>query len=577
MIKRIIISTCAFLLLLLTFFFINQQLINNLNNLKNITLKNISIDGKTYSLENGKVYQNSQELFWFIPGQREKFAQVVSLAGFYMWNKEDPLLTSPDFDTKDFQSSLKLLETQSKSFQKDINLTQDIFPLKFLYSVANVKIATDAFSKKPTLENAKKLIDIQKQTINYYKEDLQQRISFIEPTINDKNKNDNIIYMSLATTPQIIMSDYKILLDNATVLEKQLQEREECLSGKTKCKRPSNDFPSIKSPTPTQTDFKILPEDRMFQIYSKNPPEKLGPFSVSTPCVGLNNKLEEQKQAYFLYKGSNNYPHLGSRTLLRVDSATDNFFRRITNILKDKVYRQQGVTVWGPGSATATYGCPDLTYWAKLANMNSYIPKINKNPLFINMQLTGNVQIDQTIKQGRVIEHALINEKIKDYDVFVDLQNLYLRFYYQVYSGSKLTKLQTKADIFLSYGLGMQRLLADFPFMLNKTTIEFISFSIYQRVDNLDTSRLYRYGIRNIPSFTYFSFSSSFLRTDGKLQYYEKRLVNNLGFDKRYLTYEQAITRYTEDEIRSWFVPITEGIYAGYLEWEANNKNNTSQ
>src|SRR4051812_23084027 len=102
MLKKALIGIFSALLLLTIYLGFNWQLISSLGSLKDVTLKNINIDGKTYSLVNGKVYEEGSELYWFIPTQREKVSKILAFVGFYEWNKEDPLFYSPDLDVSDF-------------------------------------------------------------------------------------------------------------------------------------------------------------------------------------------------------------------------------------------------------------------------------------------------------------------------------------------------------------------------------------------------------------------------------------------------------------------------------------------
>ena len=568
--KKKLLIGIAIPFLFFTLLLSNWKIISNLTNLINVTIKNIVIDGKNYNLENGRVSEDRKELSWLVPSQREKISKVLGFASFYMWSKEDPLLTSPDFNTKDFESSIQLLEKQSRDFQKDMNLKYDIFPIKFLYSTIKAKDASDAFLSNPNQANTRNLIHAQKETINYYKQDIAQRIKLIELNINDKNIDENILYMQLATNPRIIVKDYKTLLSNAAVLEKELKQREECLNGKSFCKRPSEDFVHLYVTLDTPPTAQILNDDLLITSYPNVIQTRTGPFEVSTPCLGLNEDLGEKKQAYFSFIGADNYPQLDHRNSMYTKPATEVYLRRIDdNIVKDRIFREKGVTIWGPVSGTQTYGCPDLSYLAKIITMNSYINKITSQPLFGDMPLTGMENLDKIIKNGQTLEKKIITSRVKDYDDFSSLGNLYLQFYSKVYSNDKLTSLQGKADIFLNYGLGMQRLLTDFHLIFNRTIQEFISLSIYQRLDNLDKSNLYLYGIRDIPSFSFFSFSKSFFRTDQSLLHYKRVLVNNIGFNNRYLTYSLAITRYTKDEIVSWFQPVADDIYNSYIEWKS--------
>lgn len=547
-----------FLILLLT----NRQTIGNLNNLRKITLKNILIQGENYNLDNGKIYEGDKELFWFILSQSENVSQVVSLAGFYIWNKEDPLLTSPDFDAKNFEESIKVLEKESRSFQKDTELKKDIFPIQFLYSVIKVNNANNTFLKNPSRENALNLIKAQKQAVGYYKNDIGERIKLIEPTIKDNNRGENILYFQLATNPAIILNDYKKLLENAQSLEKELAEREKCLNGQIICKRPSDEFENLKTAIPPESGLKILDDETLNVDYPTPNLTKTGPFAVTTPCLGLNDNLEGQKQAYFLFSGYRSYPQVLGNESIYTRTASEVFFRQVgETIVKDRIYREKGISTWAPISGAATYACPDLSYLAKLATINSYMKKLEKNPLFKNIPLTGDEKKDEIIKNGQALEELLIKEKIKDYDALSSLGNLYLKFYRE----------NPSQDIFLNYGLGIQRNLTEFPLIFNSMIQEFMSFSIYQRLDNIDSSNLYLYGIRNIPSFSYLTFSKSFFRLNQDLEGYQRRNVKNIGFDKRYLTYSLALTAYSKDEIKSWFNNVGHDIYESYLDYEKNS------
>ncbi len=554
MLKKILIGTTVALFLLTIYFIFNWRLLSSLKSLKDVTLKNISIDKKTYSLVNGEVYEGGSKLHWFIPGQREKVAKVAALVGFYEWNKEDPLLSGPDFSASEFNLLTQLLTNLSRDFQADMKLKDDMFPLKFLQSVPKVKNSADEFAKNPSRRAAERLLTVQHQTINYYKQDVQKRLKLMKTQMTEKNKNTNLLYVGVATTPSIIVSDYEMVLENANEIENELKLREQCLSGKGLCQGPSDSFSTLKTVANSSTKLNILGEDILQNRYPNPDMVRTGPFSVITPCLGLNNDLQAPKQAYFLYEGLPiTYPPIAGNKSIITQYATQAFFRRVTGrTIFDRFYQSLGLT-WVPEPATQTYDCPDLSYLAKLATMNSYIPKIGKNPLFKNAPLTGKNETDEIITDGRSLEEKLLTAKIKDYDDFENLENLYLKYY-----------SLKKDDKFLSYGLGMQRLLADFTSLFAKTIAEFITVSILQRMDNIDSSMIYLYGIRNIPSFTYLTFSPSFWRIDQKPTYYQKKQVNNIGFNSPYLTYDLAITKYSKDEIASWYKNVILDVYDYY-------------
>ncbi len=525
---------------------VNWQIFTILQTLSDVTVENINIGEKSYALRQGKIYIDGRELFWFAPQQREKVTKILRTAGFYMWAKEDPLFTSPDFNGEEFEKSVKLMEQAGNQFQKDLNLKYDLFPIKFLKSVSQVKRATDIFLQEPSLDNAQKLINYQYETLNYYREDIQQRLRLMNDEINDKNRNVNIMFLAVATTPQIILNDYKILLDNAKELEDEISKREQCLEGKGQCVRPFRKFPNLKvHKTPPANKPHILSDDILFPNKEQVNFKRTGPFSVLTSCLGLNEKLGEQKQIYYLLEQQgSNYPTAKDLKLLTARVATEMYFRKATEVItKDRILRNLGL-FWSTLTATATYNCPDSMYLAKLSTINNFMGKLKNQQLFN--------KTDKIIVHGKLLENKLISADIKDFDNFEELGNLYLQFYYEVYSDTKLASLQKKADTFLATGLSMQRLLSDIHLVLDRATNEFILLSMHGVLDNIETGNLYLYGIRNIPSLTYFTFSKSFFRLNNQPQYYQHKLVDNIGFDKHYLTYSLALTQHTKEEILSW-------------------------
>lgn len=477
--------------------------------------------------------------------ERQKASRLTS---FYFWTKEDPLLTGPDFDGDKFTQTISLLEENQQALMKTYHLNKSFIPTKFLSSLPKVTKAEKVFLNSPSLENAQTLITAYKATVYLYKQDIEDKNILFNSFFQNRNKQANIIYVDVSSTPQIILDAHQKILKNAQKLQEEIGKREKCLFGKGGCLKPSIRFvpPDKTNQTAKIQKKNILPLDVLFSEVDQPKSSDIlrGPYQVETACFGLNDDLSAPQRPFYIIETNTKSLFFEKMPYLFMKLADENYYRK----LRPERFEEQLLVDKGLKrilqSETLAYKCPDLTYQPKLSTINHLTKLIKTEPLFLLLETTGISVIDDLIAQGKDLEKTILDSEIPIFEQIKKLSKLYLYFY-----------SKSKKDDFLQRGLLGDRLLVDYPILLNNLVLELSNLKVEEILNNSQPAGdnfLFLFATRSAPILTYLTFSKSFWRLDDQPTFIQNKIVNQAGLDFRYIKYSQAINYFSKEEILSW-------------------------
>ncbi|MEK7617489.1 MAG: hypothetical protein AAB414_05580 [Patescibacteria group bacterium] len=482
-------------------------------------------------------------LAFFIFGITWQIFREQNLKAFYIWTKEDPLFTSPDFNEDKFLKSVEFLGTQQNISLDFFKLKNKIFPIDFLKDITQASKLHKAFLAKPDQRGADNLIKIYYKTAEDYRLAVDDFLTLLNSKDFDSIRDRNFVSLNTATNLSVIRADLKRLKENAIILKKEIEERQWCLSSGVNCRRVSHSF-TKKKPVGNEPNFskeKLLPREVLLPTLDKKIP-LYGPFLVKTRCFGLPGEQEIRTQPLYVYFPNN-------KELPEEDSklATTNYYKRI--IPRDPVFGGKGLN-WIHYRETNIYLCADSSYQNTLASLYSLWSKGKDHPLFDKFLKSDNLpkEIKTAAEEGKILEDEFFKA---EFPSEVDAENLvnYYAYFYHLTDGKK--------DEFLERYLNYSRKLSDLELVLGKAAsllsapvkIEAVSRE-YQK-----GNYTYLYILRSAYGLIYLAFSPSFYRLDEPLEYFDKAEIrNNLGFEGGYLTYQQALERYSPSQIEKWSI-----------------------
>ncbi len=548
MIRKPTVSVGITFLLFFLFIAGNWNIISNLNNLKNVTIENINIDGKTYALRNQKIYEGNKQLFWFIPTQRQTVKKVVRLSGFYIWNKEDPLFDSPNLNVADFKNSVDILAREQKLFLKSFNQTIPIYPQEFLAQFAKAASSNYDLLKNPSMQKATTLIIEQKNTARIYKKYVVNLMSQI-PDINQPT-----IAVNLELNQKIVRSDLEKISNNADSIMSEINDREKCLHGNNICKRPGLSFnkpgnaPKLTSIAPSTF---LGPDIAFFAVPTDN---IKGPYGANTSCLGWGNNFTKPLSYFYLQKS-----HLTGKKdpddfpYYNIQSATEVIFRKLQpNSVTEgesQLY-DEGIKYIYNGT-TSPYNCPDRTFFAEVSELDLFMT--TKKPLLQDIDLPDKSYSDY--------EKSFFEEKYPSFQSLSHLSDIYGYIYRKMVenpNASWVKKALPYKEELLERSLSIQRKMGNLPLILNSHSMfiegETSRQENEQRV-NSNYIKEFVYTFRNFYGAMFLPFSPSVWRLNDNPEYSEKSYVTGtVDPNGAYINYSQAQKLYSQEEIFSWYL-----------------------
>lgn len=518
--------------------------------LADISIKSLKIEDKNYSIDNGKIRPKDPN--------HTKVSQLVS---FYVWTKEDPLLTSPDLDLKGLDEAVNFLDRQQSDLLKNIKQSQHLYPTDFLKELAKVARLTDQFLDKPSDNLAYQLIDQQKQTTKAYEKDAQSLADFLSNI-----KSADTILFNVATNGQIYLDDIKKIAKNADYLVQQINLKEGCLK-QNQCQRPALNFPKPDfsqdrfSQEILSTDDLIKPE-MVFNLTEKEVRDLKnrlllrGIYQTKTPCFGLNEDLAWPYQLFYIREKHNpvELPHLD------ILLATEIFFRKLvpySEVAGDKELLNRGIKYTIVHTDNA-YMCPYLGYLAEVSTLDNFLQEYQ--PLLENKNIAAPKDVNDFLTKSIKDEKDFWERQHPSYQKLAHLADDYAYLYRLMVESPDsnwVKKLQSIKEDLLKRNLTIKNKLGNINLVFNRAT-KLVEGSSIRALVNPDKDPIFNkeftYPYRNFYDLYFMSFSPAFWRSNESLQYLDKKIVSGaVGPEGGWLSYHQALEIYSDEEIKSWY------------------------
>lgn len=546
--KKLLIGIGIILLLFIILIITNWNILSDLRSLKDVTLENISIEGGNYSLRDGKIYENGNQIFWFFPGNKEKIEKVLNVAGFYMWNKEDPLFDSPDLNVSEFSKSVSLLDTQQKILLSSLKQTNPLYPTEFLKEFVKTAALNREFMKKPSAEKAAELLKSQKKTAELYKKESSSLKSAI------RKSELTPITFNLQLSNKTVLKDLDKIIKNGDSLEEEITKREKCLSG-GRCERPGLHFTEpgnlpkmnlLPNPPALSADF----------VYYERSKNSHGPYATNTACFGWGDNFTQPLNYFYIRKVMPEENTTGkdrNLSYLNIQLATDIFFRKLlpdSQTAGEKELYELGYKYIYSGTTTP-YNCPDRNSFMEIAQIDFLLHE--EKPILQEVELPN--------ASYKNFEREFFEQKYPSFEQLSYLSKIYGYLYKEILENPNADwaqKLKPQKDELLERYLGTQRKLGNAPLALNSHIFFIEGLNQRQELEKrYDESYIkdFIYPFRNFYGIMYLPFTSSVWRTEENLDYMDKVQVKGAVDPETggYISYTQAKKLYSEEEIRSWF------------------------
>lgn len=524
-------------------------------------IPNLNFAGKNYSIIYGQVKPIDKN-----------YLKVINLVQFYKSIKEDPLFAPPNLNVN-LSHSLSLLKQTEERVLKTNKYEQPVFPIDFLLNVVNVSTLTKSFLQNPSDKSAKDLISLYEQTSQDYQKDLQQLIFSIDKSEKDKYLEKPYVYINIAIYPETVSKDLSIFQSNSVKLIHLVKKKESCMLYGIKCTGTKiiNLIPTSQTQTaiPKSLDTRIL--------FGEDYPKQLtrGPFAVYSNCWGFGENYKKPLHFFYLINLDTRYPikpGLKSEHSKLIDQS---YFRKLSpKVPADKSLLDQGL-IWQHQRETNTYMCPDLTYQPTLSTIDYLIThKINlfKNIHELNIQIP---DLGEFPRVGLIVEQDFY--KYPNQDNLEQLAVHYWNIYQKIgrvlsehrsqLSQPWFSSLSKFRDDFLDHYLLIKSKMANFDLLLNNLNQDFLSMEIRSIIADYRYDSYYIYALRSAYSLTYLPFSDLVWKTEEIPDYIQKkRVINAVGEEFNYMTYEQAKNKFSDQEIASWYPKQEINLYQQYLE-----------
>lgn len=297
---------------------------------------------------------------------------------FYSMTKNDPLFSDASMDVSFLQESAnklkkiddEILQTNEK-FQENLSeKDRNIFPKgwrlwpdEFLLTLPSIHEATNTFLTFPTKKNATALLKRYEQATQFYKKGIQLHIEAMETVLKRRPevRAKNILFLGSATTPEIVLNDFKLIQKNAEALEKEIEHRKQCLyHGLCSAKR----TPPSNTSTQKVIDVPFLPLKLTILGIDEDTEIVTGPYWASTGCFGFADDGSVYNHPFYIKVRKTE----NEKTFLKPLLSNTKYYldyRSIPKIPSAKINLNQGIEI-RPHPEVNDYLCTDLRYLPEL-------------------------------------------------------------------------------------------------------------------------------------------------------------------------------------------------------------------
>ncbi len=493
-----------------------------------------------------------------------------NLKAFYQWTKEDPLFTSPNFPSASFLKNVEALEEEQKAMLQYLKVKNEIFPVDFLKDIAYVSSLHQDFINHPSAPLANKLIAAYYQTEADYRKSGEMFLNFLKSD-NFLKANDTFVSFNTATDQAVITQDFEKILLNDKFLQKEIADRESCFRQGRNCRQPFQSFQD-RNLTENKSSFQkdLLPRNILLPFLSEKD-SLSGPYLVSTPCFGLNKDLKSPSYPFFVILPHDVVASPDDSRNFQIEYfklASTNYYKKVQD---DDIallgYDLDRIMV----PESNIYFCPDSSFQNTLASIDNLYRTNHNYSLYESLLKLNNLpeKIKAVFEQGKILENNFSKAPYPSEDDAENLIGYYAYTYKTIGDWNKnlayqnstwLKEVSDKRDTFLNMYLTYSRKFSNIDFILADAVRHFSAFRLrYALSPRAGLS--YIYGIRSMYGLVYLSFSPSVFRQPDPLDYIEKRQVTGpVGFDGIYITYQQAIQKYSSQQIQKWTIDLPKVI-----------------
>ena len=499
-----------------------------------------------------------------------------NLAQFYLWTMEDPLFTAPGFDVDKISSILKMVKNENDIYLKKYNFQGNIFPIDFLNDLINVTKRHNDFVNNPNASNAAKLIASYKTAVKDYRQDILNLRQSSEKLVPQNPKIDlNKVYLVKVNTTssmQTFFNDLDKIRLNADALTKEIAKRENCLEKGIGCIRPVNEFNNftVENKSISFNKKDILPKDILWGSFATMSAISTwsGPYIVSTQCFGWSDDFDKKPYLFDLIKVKRKYPFFEKPI---------NFTQFYAQFANDRIYKfpedyERKIFVnlkRNPTIPSNDYMCPSADYRTKLNSINYLFTNYKNKQIFSNLLKLDGISDEAKyyFMSGQKLEKKFFDAEFSSEIDADNLVNAYGLLYQKILlwmqkdgdmNNNWLKPLFRQRFDVLNLYLGYKRGLVGIDELMSSSMYYLHVFRLQDEVFDLRTKTpdIYVYMSRSSWGLFYFPFSKSFYRYDKQPDYLLKIKVNNVGKEKRFINYKQALENYSLDEIKSWYTIV---------------------
>lgn len=492
------------------------------NPLSDVTIDNLELNNRQFIFEKDGIRSADSQK---VTSQEEQ--QIKRLVYFYLLTTEDPLFTSPDFDTTGLSEVIAQLKEVEEKFAADFPDYPHLFPINFLSSIPDVKNAEKVFLQKPSDVAAQSLISAYQQAAAKYQQDSSNFIN----TVNNHQEeipNSKVVFLGSATSKSVLLSDLKLLEKNAIAIKDEIEKRERCLTSGTDCYRPASSFTKpAKTQTPKST-VKLLDLNLLFLGLDDGQKQSIkGPYFASGGCFG-----EASEYPFYVYTNQHQRIESQENSYLEIKLASDNYFRKAARDTFDRNFPIGYERVWQ--RETRNYLCPDLSYQAKAATLDYFLQNYQQKPLLSK-------------NPAKNIEAGLLNSPQPSYLQAEQLSSWYAYLYL------KSADPTLKKELLTRY-LVVNRRLSSLPELLGKSVYEWLGILLldnhYDFINKNDGLMASFYLPRSAWSFMYLTFSPSVWRLEEQLKFTENTQITDEHNTLPYWNYQQMKSYYGGEDIK---------------------------
>lgn len=487
-------------------------------------------NGPQYRLSNGILYKENQSRkikFELNPAKLIENDQVLRLALFYQITKEDPLFVGPGLDANVYKTSVNELERVNSELLINTGFKENVVPITFLKKTVEVMDSENTFANNKSLFDAETLMNKYKEANRAYLKEAKD----LRKKMNDKKlPQKELIQFASITSPDIITADLDKIIKNSSYLNENIIKKGNCLKISTYFCERSLLASANRGETTSQVieaEPKILNNSQIYIPTDSAGTKLSGPYEVSSTCFNRNNP--DTRRFLYTYEDTAN----GVEKLFPV-LAENNYYQKIAGVKTDTVvnsaYLKHDLN-WIIALLTTSYGCNDLIYQPKLATIDAYFKRYNKDRIFSRMQKMINADTSDNLKNmigdGREAENTFFDNKYpseQDLDnLAVKMENVYAYIVTDQNStqNSSLDYLFGYKEELLSRSLyiygkqgNFERVLGTFSFHLN-------GYANTYKLNKGDREA-YIYYIRSGYPLTYLGFSPYVWKSKDTLDYINK-------------------------------------------------------